>query len=212
VATPASNGDRTAAARSAVVVDIPPLLTDGHEWFVPEAGRGGRRGVRVGEHLAADHPLVLAYPEHFAASLEPVDTWPVGTADTDTRKRQQAERLRLAAHPARRIIPCCARCGAEAEESVVLFDQPTQLGLLSELSGLDDGDPASWVERQAIEDRYLTMARAAQEQEAELARVEAAWRAEHQQCPEGTALLPEPEVPERPPLFYRLPGVRTLLR
>lgn len=206
----ASNGDQPAVVRSAVCVTSPPNLTDDREWFVPMSGRDGRRPVQVGEHLPVDHPLVLAYPNHFQPSAEPPDCWPIGVPTREAREREQAERLRLAAHPARRIRPTCARCGAESEQSVLLFAMPSQLDLISELSGLDDYDPDSWAERLRIEDRYATQAKAVKDQEAELQRIEAAWRAEHPQCPEGTPPIEEPQVPERPAFHYRLPTIRTL--
>jgi hypothetical protein len=209
VASRADSSDQ-ATAHSAACVTSPPNLTDGTEWFVPMPGRDGRRAVQVGEHLAVDHPLVLAYPERFAPSAEPVDCWPVGVADAETRKHQQAEQLRLAAHLARKVTPACARCGAESTDAVVVFDMPTQLDLLSSLSALDDYDPDSWAERWRIEARYAAMARTVKAQEDELRLAEAAWRAEHPRCPEGTPPLEEPQVPERPAFHYRLPAVRTL--
>jgi hypothetical protein len=160
--------------------------------------------------LPLDHPLVLAWPDNFTPSAEPVDTWPVGTPSAETRKRQQAEQLRLASHPARRITPVCARCGAESETSVVLFDQPTQLDLISELSALDDGDPASHTERWRIEAHYAAMARAAQAQAIELQHAEGEWRSQHRWCEEGTPPMPEPQAPEHPALTYRSSRVRTL--
>jgi hypothetical protein len=193
-------------ARSAAVAIPPPPITDDLEWFAPTAATNGpgsgRRPLRVGDHLAPDHPLVLAHPTCFAPSGEPPDTWPISLPTDQARKRQQAEALRLAAHPARRITPCCARCGAESEQSVIMFDQPTQLGLLNALAGLDD-DPASRAERWQIEQTYRVMARAHRDQQRELTRLEAAWRISHQQCPDGTPELPGPPVPEHAPLFYR---------
>lgn len=207
----ASEGGDQAPARSAVCVTSPPHLTDDErEWFVPTGGRGGRRAIRVGEHLAPDEPLVLEYPQHFSGSAEPVDCWPIGILSAEGRKRQQAEQLRLASHPARRITPCCARCGYEHVRSVVMHDKPSQLGLINVLSAIDDGDPDSWAERSRIEERFAVMARAAKEQEDELVRIEAEFRASHPQCPEGTPALEQPPVPDNVPLQWRLPGVRTL--
>jgi hypothetical protein len=205
VATP----DR-AAVRSAACVASPPLLADDREWFIPEAGRGVRRGVRAGEHLEPGHPLAVAFPECFTASAEPVDCWPVGVPDEDARKRRQAEQLRLAPSLARRVTPVCLRCGAQSEQAVVLVDQPQALDLISELSGLVDHDPASITERLRIEGRYAEMARQHQERERELAVAENAWRTLHVACPEGTPELAAPSVPDHPALHYRLPTVRTL--
>jgi hypothetical protein len=205
----ASNGDRAPTVRSAACISAPPGITDGGdtEWFIPLPGRGQRRSVQVGEHLPVDHALVLSYPSCFVDSAEPVDAWPVGLATIEARKRQQAERLRLASHPCRRVTPACARCGQESEHSVITFDQPAELDRNSELAGLDDHDFAGRIQ---VENRYAAMARVWQEQQVELLRVEAAWRAEHQQCPEGTPPLPQPQVPENPPLHWRLSTVRTL--
>jgi hypothetical protein len=188
------------------------LTDDGVEWFIPMPGRGGRRGVRVGEHLPVDHALVQAFPECFTSSAEPVDTWPIGTPDAETRKRQQAERTRLASAPVRRVTPACARCGATSDRTIVMTDMPTALALISELSGLDDGDPDSWAERWRIEARYAALAEAAQAQAAELRAAEGAWLLEHPSCPEGTPPLAEPHVPARPDFYYRTPAVRTAQR
>jgi hypothetical protein len=205
------NGDRATIARSAAVVTGPPGITDdGLEWFIPLPGRGNRRPVQVGEHLPTDHPLVLAYPAYFTPSQEPVDCWPLASASLERRKRQQADRMRLASHPCRKVTPACARCGAESPDSVVLFDQPRELDLIAELSGLDDHDADRATDGWAIEARYAAMARVWQEQTIELQRAEGAWRAEHQQCPEGTEPMPAPQLPERPALHLRLSGVRTL--
>jgi hypothetical protein len=202
------NGDRAAVVRSAACVASPPGLVDGTEWVIPLPGRGQRRGVQVGEHVEVGHPLAVAFPGCFVDSAEPVDCWPIGLPSLETRKQREAEQRRLASHPCRKVTPACARCGAESEQSVIVFDQPTQLGLLEALSGLEDHDH---VGRYRIESKYGAMARAAQEQEAELQRVEAAWRAEHQQCPEGTDPMPEPQVPETIPWVpWRLNTVRTL--
>jgi hypothetical protein len=193
---------------AAVVVPAPGVTDDGDtEWFVPApatSGPGsGRRQLRVGDHLDPQHPLVLAWPERFSPSAEPVDCWPISLPSLEARKRAQAEQVRLASHPARKVTPVCARCGAESERAVVMLDAPTQLDLLNALAGLDNYDPDARAEAWRIERRFAAMARAAKDQEHELARVDAAWRSQHQQCPEGTAPLPEPEAPGNLPLFYR---------
>jgi hypothetical protein len=199
--------------RSAAVVRVPPHHTDRltREWFCPAPATNGpgsgRRPLRVGEHLAADHPLVLAWPDHFAPSPEPPDCWPISVPSVEARKRAQAEQLRHASHPARKVTPCCARCGAEGP-SVVVFDQPTQLALISALAGLDDHAPEARGERWRIEQRFRVQALAHRDQERELAKVEAVWRLEHTTCPPDTPPMPEPQVPDNPPLFYRLASVR----
>jgi hypothetical protein len=201
-------------ARSAAVVASPPHHTDDltREWFCPAPATNGpgsgRRPLRVGDHIAADHPLVNEHPTYFAPSAEPVDAWPISVPSAEARKRQQAELLRLAAHPARKVTPVCARCGASSRRSVVMHDRPTQLALISELSGLDPHTPESRRERWAIEQRFAAMARAVADQERDLAEAEAAWRAEHLTCPEGTPELPAPQVPVDVPLFYRLGSIR----
>jgi hypothetical protein len=194
---------------AAVVIPAPGLTDDGaREWFVPTAATNGpgsgRRPLRVGDHLDPNHPLVLAWPERFAPSAEPIDCWPMSVPSLEARKRAQAEQVRLAAHPARKVTPVCARCGAESEQSVLLFDQPTQLDRISALAGLDDGDPDARAERWRIEQTFRVMARAHRDQQRELTRAEAAWRASHQQCPPDTPELPAPPVPTTDlPLFYR---------
>jgi hypothetical protein len=211
---PASaNGDRAATIRSAVCIAGPPPFTtdDGGgtlEWFVPLLGRGARRAVRAGDHLAPGHALVLTYPGHFTESAEPPDCWPVGQPDADTRQQRQAEQLRLASHPARHVRPCCARCGAEHDQSVVMLQAPGQLDLINALSTLDDGDTESRSQRWRIEQEFASMARAAHDQTIELQRLEAEFRASHPRCPEGTAPMPRPDAPSFAPLFYRSPGVR----
>lgn len=201
-----------AAVRSAVCITSPPHLTDdGREWFVPLAGRDGRRAVQPGEHLPVDHPLALAwFAAHFTSSAEPPDCWPVGVLGEEGRKRQQAEQQRLTSSPARRVSFVCVRCNATAAQSVIVTDLPGQLDLINALSTVDESDADGWAQRQRIELRFAALARTAQEQTIELARAEAEWRASHQQCPPGTPPVEEPTVPERVPLSWRLPGVRTL--
>jgi hypothetical protein len=208
---PASSDNGQAPARSAVCVTSPPHLTDDdREWFIPELGRGARRALRPGEHVAADHPLVVQYPGFFQPSSEPVDCWPQGVLTQEAAKRQQAEQMRLASRPARRVTPCCIRCGQEHDQSVILLDQPTQLALISALSAVEDGDSEAWADRHRIEAQFSAMAKASKDQQDELVRIEAEFRASHPSCPEGTEPMPEPDVPDRVPLQWRLPGVRTL--
>lgn len=197
------------------VVLVPPGLTDDgeREWFCPERApegtRGGaRRPIRIGDHLAADHPLVQAWPDRFAPSAEPVDTWPVAALSADALKRRQAEQARLAPILGRRATPTCLRCGAASGESVDLFDPPTALDLNSALAGLDDHDPASANERYRIQRTTYAAARLAQQRARELAEAEARFRLEHTACPEGTPPLPEPETPATMPLHYRLATIR----
>jgi hypothetical protein len=199
----------TTTTRSKVVVTSPPHLIDDEEFFIPELGRGNRRALRTGEHVAVDHPLAVAYPGHFEDSNEPPDAWAVPVLTAEARKRQQAAQMRLASHPARLVRPCCARCGAFSDDAVVMHDQPSVLGLTNALSALDEGDPDSWAETWRIETTFARAAKAFKEQEAELQRVEAEWRASHQQCPEGTPPIDEPTIPDNVPLQWRLPGVRT---
>jgi hypothetical protein len=178
------------------------------EFFVPELGRGARRAVRIGDHLVVDHALVAAYPNRFAPSAEPPDCWPVGVPDADTRKQRQAEQMRLASHPARHVRPCCARCGAESPDAIIMLDAPDQLSLINSLSGLDDGDPESWIERLRIEQEISALNRTAHEQTLELQRIEGEFRASHTRCPEGTPPMGQADAPTFVPLFYRSPGVR----
>jgi hypothetical protein len=196
-------------ARSAAVLTPPPGLTDDgeREWFVPQAATNGpgsgRRALRVGDHLAPDHPLVTAWPDRFAPSAEPIDCWPVSVPSEEARRRQQAEQTRLASRPARKVTPTCARCGAEHPGSVIMTGQPTVLARLNALSGLDDGDPESRAERWRIEQEFRDAARAHADQQRQLTKLEAAFRASHQQCPDGTPELPEVKVPEELGIYYR---------
>jgi hypothetical protein len=196
--------------RSAAVLTPPPPLTDdgATEWFVAtlavDGPGSGRRGLRVSDHLDPDHPLVLAWPDHFTGSAEPVDCWPISLPTFEDRKRQQADQTRRASHPARKVTPVCARCGAESEQSVLVFDQPTELGRLNALAGLDPADPDSRSEAWRIERTFKAMARAHADQQRELTTAEAAFRISHQQCPDGTPELPQPPDPSADlPLFLR---------
>jgi hypothetical protein len=181
-------------------------LLDDHEYVIPTGGRG-RRGVKVGDHLAADHPLVLANPGAFSPSPEPPDTWPIGVLTEEARVARQQQTVRLDPAWARRMTPVCRRCGHQSKQSVTLTDPPQATDLISALSALDDAD---LVGRARVEARFAAMARDHQAAAAELAAVEQAFRVEHPQCPEGTAPLPEPDVPASPPMFHRLPSIRTL--
>jgi hypothetical protein len=204
---PAANpGDQPA---SAVVVTSPPHVIGDTEFFVHVGGRSevGRRALKPGEHVAVDCPLVLAYPQHFRDSNEPPDTWVEGVLSEEALKRQAAEQMRLAAHNGRRITPCCLRCGASSERSVLLQDQPSELDLINALSGIEDSD---WTERVRVERTFATLARAVTEQETALINAEAGWRTEHQQCPPGTPPMGEEPVPDNAPLQWRLPGVRSV--
>jgi hypothetical protein len=167
-----------------------PGITDGgdREWFVPAGGRD-RRPVRVGDHIATDHPLVLEYPDHFVPSVEPVDCWPVGVLSEDARKRQEAERQRLAPSLARRVVPICSRCGASSEESVVMVDPPGAMDLHNALVGLDGTDAAG---RYRVEREVYARARLAQARKQELAAAERRWAEQHTACPEGTPPAVEP--------------------
>jgi hypothetical protein len=194
--------------RSMVCISGVPILLGDHEWFIPGPGRV-RRAVQPGDHLPADHPLVIAYPDSFAPSAEPPTAWPISLLTPEARERQQQATVRLDPYPTRKVTPCCLRCGAESETSVILLEVPKALDMNAELSGLDDSDFRG---RMAIEAKYAARARAAHEQTATLAHAEQQWRAEHVACPEGTPPLPEPKVPEEVPLFYRLDTFRTLDR
>ncbi len=196
-------------ARSALCTTSPPGIIGegvGEREFLVRTGRGDYRPVRPGDHLDVDHELVALFPDHFAPSPELPDTFVVGVLTQEARQRQRAEQAQRWPVPARLIRACCARCGAESEPVVTLF-QPAALDLNSELAALEDTDVQG---RWAIEQRYAARARAWQEQEAELARVEGAFRLEHQLCPEGSPALPEPEAPANPMLFYRGLHVDTL--
>jgi hypothetical protein len=201
------NGDQP--ARSAVVITSPPHLVGDTEYFIPELGRGARRALRPGEHIAVDHPLAVEYPGHFTPSREPIDAWPQGVITEDARKRQQAEWTRHASRPARKITFVCTRCGLEGA-SLITDDQPSQLALVNALSNVDENDPDGWAERSRIEQRFANAVKTYGEQQEALTSGEAAFRAAHLQCPEGTPVEDEPTVPDRVPLTWRLPGVRTL--
>jgi hypothetical protein len=201
-------GDQPASA--VVVSSPPPVTSDGKEWFVPELGRGARRAVRVGEHLVVDHPLAVEHPGCFAPSREPVDCWPTGVDDDETRKRQRIEWTRHASRPARKITFVCSRCHLEGE-SLIVDDQPSQLGLINALAGVDDDDPDAWAERARIEQRFTTALQTYQQQQEALIVGELAFRSSHLQCPPDTAPVDdEPTVLDNVPLQWRLPGVRTL--
>lgn len=201
------------AARSAAVVRTPPHLTgqgdEQVEWFVSQVASNGpgsgRRELRVGEHIAADHPLALTWPDFFSPSPEPPDAWPISVPSLETRRRQQAEHTRRVAHHARRVTPCCARCGAQSPTAVIVTDPPTALALISELAGQDDADFAA---HRHTEAKFAALARAAAAQARELADVEAEWRAQHRTCPEGSPEVPEPQVPEVGALHFRRVNVR----
>jgi hypothetical protein len=200
-------GDQAPA--SAVCVTSPPHLTDDGdcEWFIYTGGRDGRRALQPGEHIAVDHPLAVQYPRCFRRSDEPPDAWPQSVLSREAARRQQAEQMRLASYPCRKVTPCCARCGAQSERSVVMADQPSQLQLVSALSDLEDHD---WSGRQAVETKFAKLAQDVKEQQDELVRIEAEWRNQHVTCPPGTPAMDEPKAPDNVPLTWRLPGIRSL--
>ncbi len=196
-------------ARSWLCIATPPAITgDGdseREWMV-RLGPGDRRPVRPGDHLDLGHELVALFPTCFAPSPELPDTTVSGPLTAEARARIKAAQAQRQPVHARLVKACCARCGAESDP-VVLLPQPQALDLNSELAALDDTDREG---RWAIEQRYAAAARAHQATILELDRVEGAFRATHQLCPEGAPALPEPEIPANPALFYRGLGVDTL--
>jgi hypothetical protein len=196
------------AARSMAVVTVPPHLTsDGREWFCPAGGRD-RRALRVGEHVAVDHPLALEHPTHFAASSEPPDAWPLGLPSLELRRAQEEAQRRLLPSLGRRVVPCCERCGAESPESVVLIDQPQAVVKIGLLAGIEPG-PDAGAEQYRIEQAFNNRARLYQQRGQQLAAAEARFRAQHTACPEGTEPMAEPETPAELPVFHRLTSVRS---
>jgi hypothetical protein len=191
--------------RSMVCITGVPRVLGDYEYVVLGQGRF-RRAVQVGDHLPVDHPLVAAWPDSFGPSGEVADTLVVRRLTEEAEEQQRLLHVSLASHNARKLTPCCLRCGAESKESVVVLDQPQALEFNAELSGLDDGDHAG---RYRVEAKYAAMGRAWQDQQYAAAAAEQAWRAEHAECPEGTPPLPSPEIPEQPPLTWRLSTVRT---
>lgn len=194
-------------ARSMVCIDgIGPVAAD-KLWFIPQPGRGGKRGIRIGDRLPIGHPVVLANPGRFAPSPEPVDAWPAGLLTDEARAAREAATVRLDPDWCQRVRPACRRCGAESATVVDLIDPPTPVDLVSAVSGLEDHD---YTGRAHVEAKFAQLAADSKASHDALAAAEQQWRVVHPQCPDGTPPLPEPAVPEQAPLFRRLESFRTL--
>src|SRR5512132_1692790 len=180
------------------VAGVPGWTDDGDvEWFVHLGGpTSNRRNVTVGDHLELDHPLVLAWPEKFTPSPEPVDCGPIRRLSQAAVKRQERERRRQIPPVVIKATPICPRCWAESGESAMLVAKPQTNHLINALSGLDDHDPADRAERYRIEREFADQARRHQQGNDDLAVKTARWEMKHTACPPGTALPPEPKVPD----------------